>query len=41
VELQKLNRLKEQLFSNIAHDLRGPLHNLQEVLTLVNANLLT
>jgi PAS domain S-box-containing protein len=41
IELQVLNRLKDRLFSIIAHDLRGPLLNLQEVLALVNSNLLT
>jgi PAS domain S-box-containing protein len=41
VELEKSNRLKDRLFSIIAHDLRGPLLNLQEVLALVNSNLLS
>ena len=40
LELEELNGLKDRLFSVIAHDLRGPLHNLQEVLSLVNANVL-
>lgn len=40
LELQKTNSLKDRLFSIIAHDLRGPLHNLQEVLALVNSNML-
>lgn len=39
-ELSQLNTLKDRLFSIIAHDLRGPLLNLQEVMQLVNANVL-
>src|SRR5215217_5066696 len=31
-ELQRLNQLKDRIFSIIAHDLRGPLVNLSEVL---------
>ncbi len=41
LELEKLNVLKDRLFSIIAHDLRGPLHNLQEVLSLIHANVLS
>ena len=41
MELQKLNGLKDRLFSIIAHDLRGPLLNLQEVMTLVNQGILS
>ncbi len=40
VELEKLNGLKDRLFSIIAHDLRGPLLNLQEVMSLVNQGIL-
>jgi len=35
-ELQKLNQLKDRIFSIIAHDLRGPLVNLSEVLKMIS-----
>jgi len=34
-ELQRLNQLKDRIFSIIAHDLRGPLVNLSEVLKMI------
>ncbi len=41
LELQKLNKLKDRLFSIIAHDLRGPLLNLQELMRLINEGVLS
>jgi len=41
LELENLNGLKDRLFSIIAHDLRGPLRNLQEVLSLIHTNVLS
>lgn len=35
-ELQKLNQLKDRIFSIMAHDLRGPLLNLTEVLKMIS-----
>ncbi len=35
LELDKLNQLKDRIFSIISHDLRGPLVNLSEVLKMV------
>jgi len=35
-ELQRLNQLKDRIFSIIAHDLRGPLVNLSEVLKMIS-----
>lgn len=35
-ELQKLNQLKDRIFSIMAHDLRGPLLNLGEVLKMTS-----
>ncbi len=40
-ELARLNRIKDQLFSVISHDLRGPLGNLQAVLDLYKIGGLT
>ncbi|MES2448570.1 MAG: histidine kinase N-terminal 7TM domain-containing protein [Bacteroidota bacterium] len=37
-ELEKLNQLKDRIFSIIAHDLRGPLVNLSEVLKMISNN---
>jgi signal transduction histidine kinase len=34
-ELEQLNQLKDRIFSIIAHDLRGPLVNLSEVLKMI------
>ncbi|WP_316792389.1 histidine kinase N-terminal 7TM domain-containing protein [Pedobacter frigoris] len=36
-ELQRLNHLKDRIFSIIAHDLRGPLVNLSEVLKMTSS----
>lgn len=38
LELEKVNQLKDRIFSIIAHDLRGPLVNLSEVLKMVSYN---
>ncbi len=35
IELERLNQLKDRIFSIIAHDLRGPLVNLSEVLKMI------
>ncbi len=40
-ELQRLNHLKDRIFSIIAHDLRGPLVNLSEVLKMISSGLIT
>ncbi|MFA6276064.1 MAG: histidine kinase N-terminal 7TM domain-containing protein [Pedobacter sp.] len=40
-ELEKLNQLKDRIFSIIAHDLRGPLVNLSEVLKMIANNQIT
>ncbi|WP_285010921.1 sensor histidine kinase [Pedobacter faecalis] len=40
-ELQRLNQLKDRIFSIIAHDLRGPLVNLSEVLKMISNNLIS
>ncbi len=37
-ELERLNQLKDRIFSIIAHDLRGPLVNLSEVLKMISNN---
>lgn len=41
IELEKVNQLKDRIFSIIAHDLRGPLVNLSEVLKMVSYNQIT
>lgn len=40
-ELKKLNHLKDKIFSIIAHDLRGPLVNLSEVLKMISSDMIT
>ncbi|RZK43039.1 MAG: GHKL domain-containing protein [Pedobacter sp.] len=40
-ELERLNQLKDRIFSMIAHDLRGPLVNLSEVLKMIAADQIT
>ncbi|HEY0176596.1 MAG TPA: HAMP domain-containing sensor histidine kinase, partial [Pedobacter sp.] len=40
-ELQKLNQLKDRVFSIMAHDLRGPLLNLTEVLKMLSDGTIT
>lgn len=40
-ELQKLNQLKDRIFSIMAHDLRGPLLNLTEVLKMISDDTIT
>lgn len=40
-ELERLNHLKDRIFSIIAHDLRGPLVNLSEVLKMISNDQIT
>ena len=40
-ELQKLNQLKDRIFSIMAHDLRGPLLNVTEVLRMISDDTIT
>lgn len=40
-ELERLNQLKDRIFSIIAHDLRGPLVNLSQVLKMVDNDQIT
>ncbi|TKC08265.1 PAS domain-containing sensor histidine kinase [Pedobacter polaris] len=40
-ELEKLNQLKDRIFSIISHDLRGPLVNLSEVLKMIAKDQIT
>jgi signal transduction histidine kinase len=40
-ELQQLNQLKDRIFSIIAHDLRGPLINLSEILKMTSDDMIT
>ncbi|MET1054688.1 MAG: histidine kinase N-terminal 7TM domain-containing protein [Pedobacter sp.] len=40
-ELQKLNQLKDRVFSIMAHDLRGPLLNVTEVLKMMSDDIIS
>lgn len=40
-ELQKLNQLKDRVFSIMAHDLRGPLLNVTEILKMMSDDIIT
>jgi PAS domain S-box-containing protein len=40
-QLSAMNKLKDRLFSIISHDLRGPLINLNEVIKMLNAGMIT
>jgi signal transduction histidine kinase len=40
-ELVALNQLKDKMFSIIAHDLRGPIMNLKEIMSLFDKNIIT
>lgn len=40
-ELEKLNQLKDRIFTIIAHDLRGPLVNVSEVLKMISDDQIT
>ncbi|UJP67150.1 PAS domain-containing sensor histidine kinase [Mongoliitalea daihaiensis] len=40
-ELNNLNKLKDKLFSIISHDLKGPIHGLNELIKLTNKGIVT
>jgi two-component system sensor histidine kinase/response regulator len=40
-QLLELNQLKDRIFAILSHDLRGPLHSLNQTLTLLNMGLLS
>lgn len=40
-QLGKLNKVKDKIFSSIAHDIKSPLSSIQGLLGLMNTNLLT
>ncbi|HTH55457.1 MAG TPA: tetratricopeptide repeat-containing sensor histidine kinase [Cyclobacteriaceae bacterium] len=40
-QLDNLNKVKDKIFSSIAHDIKSPLSSIQGLLSLMNTNLLT
>lgn len=40
-ELQNLNQLKDKMFSIVAHDLRGPIVNLKEIMSLFDQKIIS